>query len=400
MALLDRFASVYLVFCIGLTAIAAVPPPIVILSSADASHKCAGVAISSLDVLIQSRCILENNILTSTFLIDEYSRSDSSNECVDDESSPSEDNKSIPLASIVAVPLNNSSTASSGENAPSLHVVTLRAPLDSIAPATLLIQTPYLRAHEIDESAMLITVDLSTLQTSRIDSVVYMNGSLCDRRVCLLPTEVNARDVNQESNHWSFLFKHFASHDGYWLLGVGGSPITDEDGVWSFKWLPQSLLETSFTDLNISGVKTSKTVSKEDYGKPPMSTIPEDIPFIAGIRASSKDTNSFCTGVLITKRLVLTAAHCIERGTIRYVALTANNYPNKKEYGEIIRVSHTIMPRSCSVKTSARGRTYSNNMMLIQLEHASSRTPIRLINETLKTMGDAVKNVKNATDFG
>ncbi|TMW64599.1 hypothetical protein Poli38472_011479 [Pythium oligandrum] len=247
----------------------------------------------------------------------------------------------------------------------------------------------------------MITLDLSTLKTSRVDDVVYMNSSLCDYQVCTLPSDIDTRHVNQDSNNWSFLFKRALNREVYWLLGFGGSPVTDRDGAWGFSWLPQQLSSSSFTDLNITGIKTVTAVTKE-YAAP-IAYIRENIPYIVGIR-SSKTGKSFCTGILVTKYLVLTAAHCMKRDEIRYVAFSAMNGPPRPNFGETIPVSYTIKPLSYRVERTVVGgnqkEVHYNNFLLVQLAYEASRAPIQLITGDPEKVEGEIKNATEATSFG
>ncbi|TMW64600.1 hypothetical protein Poli38472_011480 [Pythium oligandrum] len=361
-------------------------PPVVILGTSAKPQACAGLPITSSHVLVHSQCAKAYEQLTSAFLM-----------VLDDDDDGSNDEETrlarTDVTKIEAVPLQGGKT---------IHIATLKTPLQATTTLTLPLRTSYPVPLQNDTEATLISVDLATFTIGRVDSVVYVDSSLCDQPVCLLPADIDSRDVNQQSKHWSFLLKHNPNQaDGYRLLGLGGSSVTNQDGIWGFSWLPQQLSSSSFADLGVSGVKTV-TVTNTEAVPWGTSYMNEDIQYIVELR-SVKSGATVCLGSLIASRWVLTAANC-QRSNIKlkWAGLNAMRAPSFSKDIEIIEVGRTIAhPSYRALRTINNGReqiTYYNDVLLVELKRATTRKPIKLLTETSNAPKE-IKQAINATVF-
>ncbi|TMW64614.1 hypothetical protein Poli38472_011494 [Pythium oligandrum] len=189
-----------------------------------------------------------------------------------------------------------------------------------------------------------------------------------------------------EPNKWSFLVRQAKNEDQVSLLGLGGHLVTNEDGIWGFSWLPKLLTSSTFLDNGIQGVHTVQTVKKEIVGGRVIEKMDKYTEFIVGLRISEKATSN-CTGSLIASRFVLTAAGCW-RPLYQFKWAVFNTVATSGKPSEVIAI------KQLTRYDSFRAGILGNNVMLIELENASSRRPIAYVSKN-----DATKMPATITAF-
>ncbi|XP_059771631.1 granzyme H-like isoform X1 [Balaenoptera ricei] len=93
---------------------------------------------------------------------------------------------------------------------------------------------------------------------------------------------------------------------------------------------------------------------------------PHSRPYMVFVQSLDKESWKRCSGVLVQKDFVLTAAHC--RGSLINVTLGAHNIKKQERTQQMIPVRRAIPHPDYSPKN------YSNDIMLLQLERKAKRT--------------------------
>ncbi|KAM9092641.1 granzyme H-like isoform 2-T2 [Megaptera novaeangliae] len=93
---------------------------------------------------------------------------------------------------------------------------------------------------------------------------------------------------------------------------------------------------------------------------------PHSRPYMVFVQSLDKESWKRCSGVLVKKDFVLTAAHC--RGSLINVTLGAHNIKKQERTQQIIPVRRAIPHPDYNPKN------YSNDIMLLQLERKAKRT--------------------------
>ncbi|TMW64621.1 hypothetical protein Poli38472_011501 [Pythium oligandrum] len=325
------------------------------VGSSTKPHACVGTLISAKHVLILSKCVEEHSSLISARAVGPADLGSNAS------SSPVDLQKPVPVQSLVKLATNNS-TASED----SLHVVILQEPLANVSPVELLIGSPRPATIHTDTGVTLLTIDLDNLRLSKLNGVVYVDKSVCEEPVCVLPEEVEAREVLSSRGQWSFLLKVGA--ESVSLLGLGGSSVTNSDGIWGFNWLPQLVTTATFKRAAIRDVHTVKAVSKEILG-PPVAKLNEYSNFVVGLRLTKKG-KSICSGTIISPRFVLSAAHCSDGVDLKWVSVNTL----KTEGGDGKQLPIRRVARHPNYVTGLK----SYDFLVIELARSTSLKSIKL----------------------
>ncbi|TMW64615.1 hypothetical protein Poli38472_011495 [Pythium oligandrum] len=333
---------------------------LVALGSEDNPQLCVGVQISTQHVLVHSTCATNKGPLTMAHVLD-ISTTSSSNS-TETTTLQAALGHSIAIANSTIIPAANGSTP-----AQSVHVLALEDPLlsDTSYPATLPLKTPYPSYLTVNENTTMISIDMATLRVSLVHGTIFVDDSSCDQPACALPLEVEEREAFNQPTQWSFLLTQSGDGASFRLLGIGGGPVTDRNGVWGFEWLPQALATSSFPEHGVYGVNTVLAVSKEIYGGKDVKTTSEYTEFIVGLR-ETVDGPMLCAGALIAPGWVLTAAGCARTSPV-WVAI--DTLPTRGKATEIIAIKRMIPHPNVS--------SHMLNFMLVRLTRASSRRPIK-----------------------
>ncbi|TMW64620.1 hypothetical protein Poli38472_011500 [Pythium oligandrum] len=362
--------------------------PLVALGTEDTPQVCIGILIGAQHVLVHSDCASTKGDMTIGRVLDlDLPTSSPSNSTKTVTTQTAALGSAVALANSTKIPFQQlPSNASS--SAHSVHVVAVEdpLPLGFHQPVTLPLKMPYPAYLDVDHSAFLVSINLASLSVSLTQAAIFVDDSSCNHTVCALPVEVEDRDPHTEPNQWSFLLTQSSEGGKYRLLGAGGSPVTDHNGIWGFEWLPQALAGTNLPSLGVYGVNTVVSVNKEIFEGKDVKTTSEYTEFIVGLR-DQKEGTTFCSGALIAPKWVLTSVGCKTKYLPTWVVVDTLETSGKPTEALAIQ---RMLPHP---EFMVAGLNY--NFMLVQLDRASSRRPIKYNKNK-----DDTSQITKATAFG